>query len=714
MYLRYIAVILMFACYNYVFSEETDTLKITTLDEVTVKGSYQQSIDRNVSLPVSQADKNFLTGHFKGNLMQTLEYVAGVRSMDIGSGFSKPMIRGLGFNRVAVVENGIKQEGQQWGADHGLEIDAFDVERVLIRKGPSSLLFGSDAMGGVIEILPPHAPSENQFYGEASLLGRSVSETLAGSLMFGVKHDALHVKLRFTEQDYGDYRIPADTVVYLTQRMPIHGRRLKNTAGLERNASLFSEYSKGCYSGNIVISNAFQKSGFFTGAHGIPDAMRLQDDGDSRNIDFPYSSVNHLKITSHQQFRHNSLVLLWDGGFQHNQRKEMSLFHTHYGNQPAPAHEPDLELAFSLVTMSSTLKADWFQNDRWKHTVGLDVQNQHNSIAGYSFLLPEFKRFTAGILYLSTFKPAENLTFSGGIRSDYGRIKSSGYQDVYLAAYLSERNYPDDVIEAYRWRSYPFNPCFFDISGSFGLVWQADDYNLFKVNFGRSFRLPGANELASNGVHHGAFRHEKGNPSLDTEKGWQSDASYSFSNEGISLSASPFFNWFENYIYLRPTGEWSILPHAGQIYSYTGTKAIFTGSEAELNIDFLQNMTYHFSGEYIYTYNVDEHTPMSFSPPASMRNSLTFKHGNIRLSAEIQSIATQNRVSKNEDTTRGANLVHLNATLTTADAIISLSVYNLMNTAYYNHLSFYRKAEIPESGRNIQLSINVPFKKKLK
>lgn len=106
------------------------------------------------------------------------------------------MIRGLGFNRIAVSENGIKQEGQQWGADHGLEIDAFNVDEVRILKGPSSLLYGSDAMGGVIEILPL-LPQKRTDFGEAALLGKSVNGTVGGSLMLGIEKNAWLVRVRF-------------------------------------------------------------------------------------------------------------------------------------------------------------------------------------------------------------------------------------------------------------------------------------------------------------------------------------------------------------------------------------------------------------------------------------------------------------------------------------------------------------------------------------
>lgn len=701
-----------------VAAQTTDTTKVITLNEVVVSSSYKKISELNSAQPVQVVEKSFLREYFTGNLTQTLEHIPGVHSMDIGSGFSKPMIRGMGFNRISITENGIKQEGQQWGADHGLEIDAFGVERVSVRKGPVSLLYGSDAMGGAIEITQIPPPSENQFFGEAALLGKTVNGTLGASLMLGIKKNAWHTKLRFSEQHFGDYHIPADTVVYLTQRLPIEGQRLKNTAGFERDVSWYTDYRKGRYYANFAVSDAFQKVGFFAGAHGIPDASLLKDDGDSRNIELPYSSVNHLKITTHQQYIWDKLFGYWDIGFQNNHREEWSRFHTHYGTQLPPATDADKELEFSLNTFSSSIKMKTFRFEHWEHTAGWDVQYQQNRIDGYSFLLPEYNRFTSGLLWLSTYRTNKKVAVSGGIRYDYGRLDISAFRDVYLTNYLQEQGYDSNMIDTYQWRSYPVDRKFGDFSGSLGLVWNPNNIHLVKMNVGRSFRLPGANELASNGVHHGTFRHEQGDASLDSEQGWQLDASYTYEHKNVFLSVTPFGSWFSNYIYLKPTGEWSVLPHAGQIYRYSEAEAVFAGLEAEFGIDFLRCLNYRVAGEYVYTYNVDENIPLPFSPPASLRNILTWKSKYVQVYTELQSIASQNRVSRNEDPTPGANLWNMGATVNIpmygTDVEITLSAQNLLNAKYYNHLSFYRKVEIPEPGRNFQLLIKVPFKSKLK
>ena len=699
-------------------AQKSDSIKSMLLPDVVVTETYQQRQAKKSALTVDVADQDFLRKHFTGNFMQAMENIPGVQAMDIGSGFSKPMIRGMGFNRIAVLENGIKQEGQQWGADHGLELDAFNIGTVNVLKGPSSLLYGSDAMGGVIDITSPPVPSVDMLFGDVTLLGKSVNGTLGGSFMLGIKKSFWYAQVRYSEQHFGDYRIPTDTIVYLTQKMPVYGRKLKNTAGIERNIGFFAQYQRQRYKANYSVSNVYQKTGFFPGAHGIPDASRVEDDGDSRNMELPYSKVNHLKVTTLQQYAWEKLVLSGDFGFQNNHREEWSVFHTHYGSQPVPEKDPDKELAFNLNTLSASVKVRFIGSSSWEHALGWDGQHQRNDISGYSFLLPEYYRSTTGLLWLTTYKPNNVISVSGGMRYDYGYIHISSHEDAYLADYLRKQGYDEEQVEHYKWNSHAVKKKFGDYSFSLGLVWTPSERHMVKANVGRSFRLPGANELAANGVHHGTFRHEQGDANLKSEQGWQMDASYNLRYNGFSISVSPFVSWFSNYIFLRPTGEWSVLPHAGQIYRYTGAEVLFAGTEATIDIHFLRSFNYRISGEYVYTYNCDEHIPLSFSPPFSMRNTLTWQRKQVMLYAEWQSIARQNRVDRNEDRTPGANLFHLGGSLNIPirgnQAIeITLTARNIFNTRYYNHLSFYRKVEIPEPGHNFQLLIKIPFKKLL-
>lgn len=691
-----------------------DSLNTVVLKETTVSRSASRQKKLRTSFTAAVLDRDFVKRNADGNLMHTLSLVPGVRSMDIGSGMSKPMIRGMAFNRIAVVENGVKQEGQQWGTDHALEMDALNVEQVTVLKGPASLFHGSDALGGVVEIQPPSFPVTNQVEGEALLLAKSVNRLLGGSLMLSVAKDSWFVKARYSEQHYGDYRIPADTVVYLTQSIPVLHKKLKNTAGLERHVSLQTLYRRPRYRMATFLSKDYLKAGFFPGAHGIPDISRVTDDGNSRNVELPFSEVHHLKMTTRHTYLLRYGEITANLGYQRNRRREWSAFHTHYDGQAPPEKNPDLELGFLLDTYNASLHFQGMPCDGLEFTGGLSGQGQTNRIEGYSFLLPEYRRLTVGVFLTSLWRMNERLTFLGGMRYDWGTLHASPFADPFLEQFLEKQGYALEEIAAYHWRSYPVDRHFGDCSWAFGLVWTPSWKHLFKVNAGRSFRIPGANELASNGVHHGTFRHEQGDPLLHSEKGWQLDLSYEWHFERGSIEITPFVSFYKNFIYLDPVGEWSVLPHAGQIYRYRGTKALLGGGELAFSWRFLPGWSYRFSGEYVSNHNLKEQIALSFTPPAAVRQTLTRDWKRFSCYAESLSLFAQRRVDRNEDPTPGATILNLGVSAAFPKCRVRIVVGNLLNRKYFNHLSYYRKIEIPESGRNFLLTLQLPFKQLLK
>ncbi|MFI3322341.1 MAG: TonB-dependent receptor [Rikenellaceae bacterium] len=714
MRLKFILYVLALCVATFSFAQSADSIHQQTIDEVVVMGNIQKREQQTNPLSIAIVEKEDIARNFSGNVMKSLEYIPGVQSMSVGSGFSKPMIRGMGFNRVSVIEGGIKQEGQQWGADHGLEIDAFNVERVNIRKGSSSLLFGSDAMGGVVEILQPVLPSSDGVFGEVDLIGRSVNGLLGGSLMMGLKKGRWFVKARHSEQHFADFAVPTDHVVYLTQIMPITDGRVNNTAGFERSSSLYTRYGGSNFTSAISLSNAYQKAGFYPGAHGVPDPSRVYDDGNLRNIDLPYSTVNHLKILSLNKYWWSGGWVSWDLGYQNNHREEHSEFHTHYSTQTIPEVDPDLEILLALQNFSSDAKVHIDHSYRLSSEVAWSAAYQDNQIGGYSFLIPAYRRFTTGVAYVANFEVSDAFRLSGGVRYDFGNISVDEYQDEYLVDYLYSQGYNESVVEANEMRSYNLDRNFGDYSLSLGGVWSVNTQNRLRANIGRSFRLPNANELVANGVHHSSFRHEQGDPTLDSERGWQADLGYEYSNDILSISLSPYVSWYASYIYLQPTLEWSVLPHAGQIYRYTQCEALFAGGEAAFSVNLSKQWQYKASVEYTYSCNIDERISITFTPPTTLRNEISWHKELFSLSAEWKMVADQNNVGRNEDPTPGANLFGFRAVVAlpfiSEGTTMVASVDNIFNTKYLNHLSYYRYVEIPEEGRNFQLSIKIPFK----
>lgn len=673
-----------------VCAQNIDLADTFQLEEIVVAG-VRKPVTEVAVLPAVNIASEEINLHMGHSLMDALSHTEGVQAMDIGVGFSKPMIRGLGFQRVVVSDNGVKQEGQQWGADHGLEIDAFHVDGVVVIKGPASVLYGSDAMGGAIEILPPIIPYQDTLSGEILFQHQSVCSGLSGSAMLAIKHKRVYSQIRYTERHWGDYRVPADSFTYLSMRLPIPDRHLKNTAGMERSGNCLLTFRNKRYEGRLNISDNYQKAGFFSGAHGIPNNSNMQSDGDKWNIDLPYSLVNHLKVSSTNKWTSEKTQMMFVMAYQKNHREEWSKFHTHVIGQQAPAVDPDKELMLDLQTISAKLQFRYTPSDLWEHYAGISTSFQNNEIGGYSFLIPAYRREEYGTYYLVNYKPSDVWAFNASARYDISHIHTEAHgQDVGEV----ERDYHD-------------------YSLAVGAVFTPKDGHEWRGSIGRAYRLPSANELTSNGVHHGAFRHELGDSTLVGEQGWQADLSYSLRKKRVDMSISPFFSYYPHFISLHPTGQWSMLPDAGQIYQYVDAPATFFGGEARVKVKLVRDLHYEFSGEYVHTYDHDSHTATPFSPPATMHNTISWERKRWQAYAECQSVATQTRVCHNEDETPEYNLLNVGGKVEfpVSPGKISLHVNarNILNTYHLNHLNFYRKIDLPEAGVDIQSTIRFTF-----
>jgi len=178
------------------------------LQEVVISDDYTEIRKKEESLNIEIVNDEYLKQNLAGSLMGSLERLPGVSTIDIGSGQSKPVIRGLGFNRVVVVENNIKHEAQQWGADHGLEIDQYAVENIEVIKGPASLMYGSDAIGGIIDMKSKKNPVNNSFGGTIDLTGKSNNEFAGTSVSLYGRRNWFFADLRATFLGYGDYKVP--------------------------------------------------------------------------------------------------------------------------------------------------------------------------------------------------------------------------------------------------------------------------------------------------------------------------------------------------------------------------------------------------------------------------------------------------------------------------------------------------------------------------
>ncbi|MBW8684643.1 TonB-dependent receptor [Chitinophaga rhizophila] len=693
------------------------------LQEVIIQDRHIQDRRQNESLNVDIVDRSFIQRHLGGSLMQTLSRLPGIKTIGIGSGQSKPLIRGLGFNRVVVVDKGVKHEGQQWGADHGLEIDQFAAGEVELIKGAASFVYGSDAIGGAIDIKPAQAPPVHTFGGSVDLIGKSNNNLYGVSANIFSRSNHLFFDARMTYQDYADYRVPTDKVYVYDYTVDLYKNRLRNTAGKETGIHLNTGYIGDHFKSIFYVSNTYSKSGFFANAHGLEPRMvnTALHDASARDILLPRQQVNHFKIINRSAVHAGHHHLEMELGYQHNFRQEFSGYVNH-GYMPPVYPDtlriPDnLEREFDKRVYSLNLR-DEAQFGHHTLKFGITGELQDNTINGWTFLVPAFKQESLGAFVYDKYAVNEHLLLHGAVRYDYGRIGMFKYTDWFP----SQVNGNGSTQAQYLVRANDLTRSFNSLVWSAGMNYNLDQFEL-KANIGKSFRMPIAKELGANGVNYHYFNYERGDASLSAEQSYQADLSLSWNRQRWSVILSPFYNYFPNYIYLNPTPDHDYYYGAGnQVFQYAQSKVMRYGGEVQLKYRFLPSLSAEVLGEYLYAEQLSgskKGYTLPFSPPVSGLFNLTwspavnknFQH--TYLSVDYRITASQHNIVPPEKKTKGYQLVNLQAgtqvRFFTQPIAISLQVQNVFDTRYLNHTSFYRLIELPEAGRNIILSLKIPF-----
>ncbi len=676
-----------------------------TLHGVTVKGQQGKDYQMRTSQSAVQVDRDYLQQNFSGSLMQTLEGIPGVKAMSIGSGQSKPMIRGLGFNRMVVSDNGIKHEGQQWGDDHGLEIDQFAIDRVEVIKGPGALLYGSDAIGGVLSLYGNHIPTR-KFEGAVQLFGRSNNDQLGVSAKIGGRNGKWFYRANMTLIDYADYRVPTDSIQYYSYYIKLKDRRLRNTAGSERDGSVMLGYLGYRFHTDLTISDNYSKSGFFANAHGLEVRMSGIDyDNSTRDIDLPYQWVNHLKIHSHTTWQGENIVAEANLAYQNNVREELSEPVSH-GYMPRP--DGSLERRFNKNTYTANFSLSIPLDERNTLSTGVNGEYQHNRRGGWGFIIPDFENVNMGLYALDNYVINERFKLNAGVRYDYARTHIHSYQDWYK----TPTNNGDSV---YVQRASDIRRNFNSFTWSVGGVYNIGAW-VMKMNIGKSFRVPIAKELGADGVNYHIFRYERGNNTLDPEESYEADATLHYAKGRLSFSIDPYVNYFPNYIYLNPT---YMYVEGLQLYEYTQARVLRWGIEAQVNYLLTSHWEAEVSGEYL---NAEQKSgqkkgyTLPFAVPWSLNAGIKYSYdwkgeGFVMLKARV--VGKQNEIVPPEKPTDGHWTLNLSAgklfPWNKNTIKIALHADNLLNKRYYDHTSYYRLIDVPEPGFNVSAMVGLEF-----
>lgn len=709
-------IVLESSIHSFTIRLETQT---ESLNEVEIHANTALKRQKEATLVTEVVNATYIQKNLQGSLMKSLEDLPGVSTIDIGSGQSKPVIRGLSFNRVAVVENGIKHEAQQWGEDHGLEIDPHSVKQIEIIKGPASLQYGSDAIGGIIIINNQQIPFQNGWSGQLQFNGKTLNDSFGSSTQIAYKSDKWVFENRWSVSQFADYKVPTDSVHIYSYYTQLKENRLRNTAGKDHNL-----YSQTTYVGiksthRLSFSWVKAQNAFFANAHGLePRNINIAlHDQSFRDIQQPYQSVSHLKTIYNGTATLNQHHVEWDMGFQTNIRKEFSAYVNH-GYMPVQFPEnlgfdSNLERYYHKNTYSFNLK-DIIHLYHTTLSIGLNLDYQKNNSNGWSFIIPSFNQLNTGIFVQNRYQSDKNWAINTGLRYDIGRITTQSYTDWFPSKKATTEDW------AYLVRAKPIDKSFQNVSWGIGYTYTQPHTN-YKINVGKSFRVPIAKELAANGVNYHHFSYEVGNENLHPETAYQLDSAIEWSHKKWALQISPYLNYFTHYIYLNPTYQYDYLYGAGnQVFEYTEAEVWRWGGELHGHIQLYKNVKTDIIVEYV---NAKQQTGqkkgfgLPFSPPLNTLLKWEYqpKIGTNKWKPELtlstQFTAAQNNLVPPEETTPSSWVWNAQLTLPFSfqkfDISSTITLHNIWNTTYFNHTNYYRLIGVPEPGRYVSANINI-------
>lgn len=655
------------------------------IKEVVITGTPITSSNKSNSTSASSVSREELLGQ-SSNLIDALaRQVPGLSQITTGGAISKPVIRGLSYNRVVTVSDGVKQQGQQWGDEHGLEIDQNQADRVEVLRGASSLLYGSDAIGGVINVLEPLVPSPGKIKGEVLSSYNTNNGLTNSSVMLTGNENGFVWRGRGSYQNAHDFKTPAGYYI----NSGFNNTSLSGMLGLNKEWG-YSHLNLSYFKNNI---------GFYDAEPG--DELYTQN-GTNRSLDLPKQDIRHYKLALNNNFIIGNNSLKLDIAYQKNQRRELE--------GPTPS------LFFDLNTYSLDAKYYLAEVKGWQPIFGLSASNEHSENKGSEFLIPAYDQFSAGVFgYIK--KTWDKNTFNAGIRFDH--VNNTGKQ-LFLDG---EQQFAG------------FKNSFGNVSSALGYTHSFNDALTFKANMGSAFRAPNPAELGSNGVHEGTSRYEIGKADLKPERSYQADATLEFDSSIIGGSVGVYENYIDNYIYASSNNgeQKSITDDDGNsrsfdVYRYGQVNANLYGVEGSLN---LHPATFlHFDNTFTYTHaqNKSFDRPLPLIPAGVIRNTLRIEPKlkglkNTYVSVGLDNYFSQNRIDPAFETSTGGYTL-LNAGIGTTlhfgtqPLRIAISGTNLTDKKYYDSLNRLRPGRLSQEdptfgiynvGRSVSFSLYLPL-----
>jgi iron complex outermembrane recepter protein len=715
---------------------QKDFVLSTTLierNELVVTGTSLATEERKAVIPIQSIRVKELRENASTNIIDALTKMPGINQLSTGPAVSKPVIRGLGYNRIVTLHDGTRQEGQQWGDEHGIEIDDYNVSRIEILKGPASLAYGSDALAGVINIISDEPLPTGRVQGNITTNFQTNAGLLAGHASLGGNNKGINWHIYGTDKQAHDYKNSNDGFV--------HNTRFKNvdygaSIGINKKWG-YSRLSYSSFNQQLGIAEGERDSatGRFMKLVAVDgeeaEELATSDDDKSYKMQLPYQSIHHRKLVLNNNFNLNNggrigLIL----GYQQNERQE----YEEVLNEETPG--------LNLLLQTYTYDAKYFfpVANGWSVTTGVNGMLQHNKNKGDEYLIPDYSLLDAGA-YLIAKKDWNDWSVSGGMRINHRNIEGTALF-VDADGEQSDESDPSATVTFAA-----FDRSYSNAVGSLGASYTVNRSMTIKLNVASGFRAPNIAELSANGVHEGTIRYEYGNAGLKAEKSLQADLGLAWNSEHVLVNGAVFYNYISNFIYTQKlqsvNGNDSIpsmLNEEGYpAFAFTqGNAGLYGG---ELYIDFHPHPFdwLHLENTFSYVRGIlydgkDSTASLPYIPamrwlPELRAQTKTIgkriKNAYIKAGLDINFMQDKVFSAYNTETATSAYTI-VNAGLgfdvvNKKDKIlltITVSAQNITDIAYQNHLSRLKYAPLNMAtgnsgifnmGRNIGFALNVPL-----
>ncbi|OMP78788.1 TonB-dependent receptor [[Flexibacter] sp. ATCC 35208] len=683
---------------------QTDSLQTTHLNEVIVTGVTRATTVRKNPVPISVITKKEMTTHLNTNLIDAItKSIPGVSAVTTGPNISKPFIRGLGYNRVLTLYDGVRQEGQQWGDEHGIEVDQYGIGRVEVVKGPASLTYGSDAIAGVINMIPDLPTGE-----DGRLKGNFISEyqtnngMIGSSLGLSYHKNDWHYVFRLSGKLAHNYRNAADGYVYGTAFRELNGTAM---ARVDKKWG-YSLLATTLYNNLQEIPDGSRDS--LTRKFTMQVTEGVDDDIKNRPIVPDHLLKTYTINDLHQHIRHYRLYNRTKiGNFFSNIALQQSVRQEY--NHPLTPKQPGLDLILNTLNYDFRYNLPTIQGIEM--TAGVNGMYQTNrSQNATDFPIPDYNLFDIGGFYFlrKSFGPVD---VSGGIRYDHRHIHWDDFRQ--FTAFVHSYN---------------------GISGSVGATYNLSERLLLKANIARGYRAPNITEIGSNGLDPGAHIVYLGNRSFNPEFNLQEDIGFLAYLGDLDISVELFNNNITNYIYQARLNDVVIVP-GNATYQYQQSRARLYGGEFSLNLHPRAINWLKINNSLAYTVGLNQNAAsirehgdqakyLPFIPPLHARSEWKAVFPNMYGKIEVDGYARQNHfygVDNTETATDGYVLLNMGAGGTIAKKFdLFFQVDNVLNTVYQanmNRLKYFEyfaaspngRSGIYNIGRNCSIKVSVQF-----